>query len=76
MSDEWNPFRSATGRVEGRNRFRMVEKNDDSDFGEVWYNPESDSFIIRRVSHEVEDGIWQMLEGRLFSKYCDYIGDL
>ena len=70
MSQEWYPWHSSWGR-----EYRIVETDGAPDFGQIWYNAESDMLFIRRVTHEFEDNLFQMMEKKTF-KNCTHIGDL
>lgn len=60
----------------GRARYRWVEKDPQTpEFGEIYYNPESNLIYIRRVTHEFENKIAQTREGKSLPS-CVYIGEL
>lgn len=68
-----NPFWNAAWG----NRYRWVEKDSVTpDFGQVWYNPESDLIFVRQVVHEFQDKDAQIIEDNRSCRGCILLGDL
>lgn len=57
--------------------YRWVEKDYYADFGEIWYNEESELIFIRRVTHEFENKSAQIMhESNFLPRNCVFIGEL
>jgi hypothetical protein len=69
--EEWITWNNDYG-----NHYRFVEKDGHPDFGQIFYNPNTDILFIRKVVHEFESKDCQILERPKSLRHCVYVGNL